>query len=189
MEELSRHGVRVEGWQRAFERAQSEHQELSRQGSAQRFAGGLADRSERTVRLHTATHLLGGALRAVLGDHVHQRGSNITEQRLRFDFSHDRRLSDEELSEVERIVNQAIARDIDVRRLELPRAEAEALGAEQEFGHRYPEIVSVYVIGQLSKEFCGGPHVRRTGQVGRFRILKQESSGASVRRIKATVED
>jgi alanyl-tRNA synthetase len=189
VEELSRNGVTVERWQDDFELAQSEHQQRSRDGSAQRFAGGLADRSERTVRLHTATHLLGGALRAVLGEHVHQRGSNITEERLRFDFSHDGRLTDAQLGEVERIVNQAITDDVEVRRLELPRAEAEALGAEQEFGHRYPEVVSVYVIDDLSAEFCGGPHVPRTGQVGRFRILTQEASGAGVRRIRATVED
>jgi alanyl-tRNA synthetase len=189
VEELSRHGVTVQHWEREFDLAQSEHQRRSRQGSAQRFAGGLADRSERAVRLHTATHLLGGALRAVLGDHVHQRGSNITDQRLRFDFSHDGRLTDAQVAEVERIVNEAITDDVEVRRLELPRAEAEALGAEQEFGHRYPDVVSVYVIGELSKEFCGGPHVPRTGQVGRFCILKQESSGAGVRRIKATVDD
>lgn len=188
VEELSRLGAGVGGWQREFERAQSEHRDRSRQGSARRFAGGLGDRSERAVRMHTATHLLGGALRQVLGDHVHQRGSNITTERLRFDFSHHGRLSEGQLEEVERIVNEAVARDLEVRRLELPRSEAEALGAEQEFGHRYPELVSVYVIGELSKELCGGPHVSRTGQVGRFHILRQESSGAGVRRIRATVE-
>jgi alanyl-tRNA synthetase len=125
----------------------------------------------------------------VLGAHVHQRGSNITEERLRFDFSHDSRLSDQELAAVETLVNQAVADDLDVTRLELPRDQAEALGAEREFGQRYPETVTVYTIGEISKEFCGGPHVQRTGQIGPFRLLKQESSSAGVRRIRATVDD
>lgn len=188
-EELSRHGVDVADWQRAFGAAEQAHQQISRKGAQQRFAGGLADRSDRTVRLHTATHLLGSALRQVLGAHVHQRGSNITEERLRFDFSHDSRLSDQELAAVETLVNQAVADDLDVTRLELPRDQAEALGAEREFGQRYPETVTVYTIGEISKEFCGGPHVQRTGQIGPFRLLKQESSSAGVRRIRATVDD
>jgi alanyl-tRNA synthetase len=139
------------------------------------------------VRLHTATHLLGGALRQVLGDHVHQRGSNITDERLRFDFSHDARLTDEQLARVQEIVNRAIDEDIPVVGEAMPRDQADRLGAEREFGHRYPDVVSVYTIGELSKEFCGGPHVPSTGAVGCFRILKQESSGAGVRRIRATV--
>ena len=188
-EELSRHGLTVGAWQQEFGNAQGAHQQLSRHGAEQRFAGGLADRSDRTVRLHTATHLLGGALRQVLGAHVHQRGSNITEERLRFDFSHDGRLSDQQLTDIETLVNQAIEDDIEVTRLELPREQADALGAEREFGQRYPETVTIYVIGEISKEFCGGPHVPRTGQIGPFRLLKQESSGAGVRRIRATIDD
>jgi alanyl-tRNA synthetase len=189
VEELSRHGIAVSRWQQEFSDAHAAHQQISRHGAERRFAGGLADRTDRTVRLHTATHLLGGALRQVLGDHVHQRGSNITDERLRFDFSHAERLSDQQLTDVETLVNQTIADDIEVARIELPREEAEALGAEREFGQRYPETVTVYVIGDISKEFCGGPHVSRTSQIGRFHLLKQESSGAGVRRIRATIDD
>jgi alanyl-tRNA synthetase len=187
IEELRRLGVSVGDWQPGFAEAQRRHVSRSQAGSGSRFAGGLETHSDRAVRLHTATHLLNGALRQVLGDHVHQRGSNITDERLRFDFSHDRRLSDEELARVTEIVNQAIADDLPVARRAMPRDEADALGAEREFGQRYPDVVSVYTIGDLSAEFCGGPHVDRTGEVGRFRILKQESSGAGVRRIRATV--
>ena len=188
IEELRRRGVDVGDWQTEFEQSQRRHQARSQAGSGQRFAGGLATRSDRAVRLHTATHLLGGALRRVLGDHVHQRGSNITDERLRFDFSHDTCLSDAELEQVSEIVNQAIDDDLPVEMHSMSRDEADRLGAEREFGHRYPDIVSVYTIGDLSAELCGGPHVARTSEVGRFRILKQESSGAGVRRIRATVE-
>ena len=180
-------GVDPGDWSPGFERAQHRHQQRSQTGAEERFAGGLADHSERAVRLHTATHLLGGALRQVLGDHVHQRGSNITDERLRFDFSHDARLTDEQLARVQEIVNRAVDEDIPVVGEAMPRDQADRLGAEREFGHRYPDVVSVYTIGELSKEFCGGPHVPSTGAVGRFRILKQESSGAGVRRIRATV--
>ncbi len=124
----------------------------------------------------------------MLGDHVHQRGSNITDERLRFDFSHGERLTADELSRVEALVNAWIDDGLDVERLELPREEAEALGAEHEFGARYPDVVSVYVIGP-SKEYCGGPHVSNTRSVGRFRVLKQEASSAGVRRLKATVDE
>jgi alanyl-tRNA synthetase len=187
IEELRRDGVDLGDWRASFERAQTRHQQRSRAGAGERFAGGLADHSPRAVRLHTATHLLGGALRQVLGDHVHQRGSHITDERLRFDFSHDGRLTDEQLARVERIVNDAIDDDIPVVMQEMPRDQADRLGAEREFGHRYPDVVSVYTIGELSAEFCGGPHVPSTAAVGRFEILKQESSGTGVRRIRATV--
>ena len=188
IEELRRRGVDVGSWQPEFVESQRRHHARSQAGSGQRFAGGLATRSDRAVRLHTATHLLGGALRRVLGNHVHQRGSNITDDRLRFDFSHDARVSDAELELVSEIVNQAIDDDLPVEMHSMPRDDADRLGAEREFGHRYPDIVSVYTIGDLSAEFCGGPHVARTSEVGRFRILKQESSGAGIRRIRATVE-
>jgi alanyl-tRNA synthetase len=188
VEELRRRDVSVPEWQTAFTDAQRRHVARSQAGAGTRFAGGLETRSERAVRLHTATHLLGGALRRVLGDHVHQRGSNITDERLRFDFSHDGRLSDEQLAAVAEIVNEAIDEDLPVSQRSMPREEADSLGAEREFGQRYPDVVSVYTIGDLSSEFCGGPHVAHTGEVGRFRILKQEASGAGVRRIRATVE-
>jgi alanyl-tRNA synthetase len=189
VEELRGHGIDVLDWEPGFEHARGEHRDRSRHGAARRFAGGLSDpRSERVVRMHTATHLLGAALRQVLGRHVHQRGSNITEERLRFDFSHDRRLTEAELRQVEQIIREQIAAAHPVLRLEMPQEEASRLGAEREFGSVYPEVVSVYVIDEFSKEFCAGPHVADTRQVGHFRILKQESAGAGVRRIRATVE-
>ncbi len=182
-------GIEVPGWQPDFEAAWLGHRERSRDGSARRFAGGLSDpRSERVVGMHTATHLLGAALRHVLGDHVHQRGSNITEERLRFDFSHERPLTEPQLRRVEHVVREQISAAHPVLRLEMSLEEANELGAEQEVGSVYPTPVSVYVFGEFSKEFCAGPHVADTGQAGRFRILKQESSGADVRRIRATVE-
>jgi alanyl-tRNA synthetase len=189
IEELRGHGIEVPDWEPGFEHARRDHRDRSRSGSDRRFAGGLSDpRSERVVRMHTATHLLGAALRQVLGGHVHQRGSNITEERLRFDFSHDRRLTEPELREVERVIRDQIAAAHPVQRLEMPEEEASRLGAEREFGSVYPPVVSVYVIDEFSKEFCAGPHVADTSQVGYFRILKQESAGAGVRRIRATVE-
>jgi alanyl-tRNA synthetase len=138
--------------------------------------------------MHTATHLLGAALREVLGAHVHQRGSNITDQRLRFDFSHSGRLTDKQLACVQAVVNAKITEGLDVERLVLPRAEAEMLGAEHEFGAVYPDEVSVFVVGEFSKESCRGPHVQNTREIGRFRIVNQTSSGAGVRRIRAVLE-
>src|SRR3954468_4145381 len=174
VEELRAHGVEPHDWRAEFERGRREHQERSRRGSEQRFSGGLADAgSQRVVLMHTATHLLGAALREVLGDHVHQRGSNITEHRLRFDFSHPERPTDEQLARVQQIVNAKITDGLDVERLVLPREEAEMLGAEREFGSVYPDVVSVYVIGEFSKEFCGGPHVQNTRQIGLFRIINR----------------
>ena len=175
-----------------FEKSQEAHQEKSKAGAEQKFAGGLADHSEAVVRQHTATHLLLAALRDVLGDHVKQRGSNITAERLRFDFSHDEKLTDEQRNQVEALVNEWIREDLPVTRQEMPREAAEKLGAQAEFGHKYPDVVSVYKIGdpgkEVSIEFCGGPHVERTAQIGRFTLKKQESVGAGVRRIKAVIE-
>ncbi|MEJ7660502.1 MAG: alanine--tRNA ligase-related protein [Hymenobacter sp.] len=174
-------------WNTSFK----EHQATSRAGAEQKFAGGLADDSEQTVKLHTATHLLNAALRDVLGDHVKQRGSNITAERLRFDFSHPQKLAEEETNQVEALVNQWIKEDLPVTRREMPLAEAERIGAQMEFGHKYPDVVSVYFVGNPesahSKEFCGGPHVERTGVIGEFKLGKQESVGAGVRQVKATV--
>ncbi|MSU76385.1 alanine--tRNA ligase, partial [Patescibacteria group bacterium] len=164
----------------------------SRAGAEQKFAGGLADHSEPVVRQHTATHLLLAALRDVLGDGIKQRGSNITKERLRFDFSYPEKLTDEQRNQVEALVNEWIKEDLPVVRKEMPREEAERLGAQMEFGHKYPDVVSVYFIGEpdsaRSMEFCGGPHVEHTGEIGTFTLKKQESVGAGVRRIKAVIK-
>ncbi|MBI4068244.1 alanine--tRNA ligase [Candidatus Kaiserbacteria bacterium] len=174
-----------------FKREMEKHQELSRAGSEQKFKGGLADASEATTRLHTAHHLLLKALQIVLGPHVKQRGSNITAERLRIDFSHGEKMTSEQLSEVERIVNEKIKEDLPVVHTEMPKEEAEKLGAEHEFGAKYPDKVSIYSVGSLdntfSIEFCGGPHVTHTGVLGTFKIQKEEASSAGIRRIKAAL--
>lgn len=175
--------VDTEGFYRKFR----EHQEKSRQGAAGKFAGGLADHSEQTARLHTATHLLNGALRAVLGEEISQRGSNITPQRLRFDFSFGRKVTAQELAQVEEIVNQAIEKKIDVIMEEMTSQEAYAAGAVGVFSDKYGERVKVYTIPGYSKEICGGPHAGNTGELGSFRIIKEEASSAGVRRIKAVI--
>ena len=164
------------------------HQELSRSVSAGTFKSGIADHSEKTTRLHTATHLLNEALRRVLGSEVKQRGSNITPERLRFDFNFPRKLTDEEIRKVENVVNKKISDGLDVKRHEMSLKDALKSGAQSEFGARYPEIVSVYTIGNFSKEICTGPHVRNTKEIGKFKIIKEESSAAGIRRIKAVVE-
>ncbi|MBI5405448.1 alanine--tRNA ligase [Candidatus Kaiserbacteria bacterium] len=171
------------------------HQALSRAGAVQKFAGGLADHAEQTVRYHTAHHLLLKALQIVLGPDVHQRGSNITSGRLRIDFSWGAKMTPEQIAAVEKIVNEKIAEQIPVIRTDMKRDEAKKLGAEREFGASYPDTVSVYSIGPLegafSIEFCGGPHVENTGELGagkRFKIVKEETSSAGVRRIKAVLE-
>ncbi len=173
-----------------------EHQVLSRAGAAQKFAGGLADQAEQTVRYHTAHHLLLKALQIVLGSDVHQRGSNITSERLRIDFSYGAKMTDEQKTTVEKIVNEKIAAALPVIRTDMKKEEAEKLGAEHEFGASYPDIVSVYSVGPLdnafSIEFCGGPHVSNTSELGadgrHFKILKEEASSAGVRRIKAVLQ-
>jgi len=179
-----------------------EHQALSRAGAAQKFAGGLADAAEQTVRYHTAHHLLLKALQKVLGPEVHQRGSNITAERLRLDFSYGAKMTDEQKAEVEKIVNEKIAEELPVIRTVLPKTGAERLNAEHEFGANYPEQVSVYSIGPkdatqdepkfveaFSIEFCGGPHVANTRELaGTFKILKEEASSSGVRRIKAVLQ-
>ncbi len=175
-----------------FDREMAEHQEKSRAGAEQKFKGGLGGTSDKIIRSHTAHHLLLAALRKVLGEHVHQRGSNITDERIRIDFAHDAKMTDEQKSEVEKLVNEWIAQDLPMQRVEMPRAEAEKIGAEMEFGVKYPDLVSVYFIGDnldsaISKEFCGGPHIKRTGLIGSFKIQKEEASSAGVRRIKAII--
>lgn len=175
--------VDMEGFQRKYQ----EHQEKSRQGSAGKFAGGLADRSEQTARLHTATHLLNGALRKVLGDQVSQRGSNITSERLRFDFSFDRKMTREELEQVACLVNEAIEKQIDVVMEELPLQDAYESGAVGVFTGKYEDIVKVYTIPGYSREICGGPHAKNTRELVSFKIVKEEASSAGVRRIKAVI--
>ena len=164
------------------------HQELSHQGADQKFKGGLADHSEQTARLHTATHLLHAALRKVLGDEVAQKGSNITAERLRFDFSFGRKMTPEEIQEVERLVNLAIDAKAPVVCEEMTVPEAKAKGAIGLFESKYGERVRTYKMGEFSFEICGGPHAENTGDLGSFKIQKEESSSAGVRRIKATIQ-
>ena len=165
-----------------------QHQLTSQAGAEQRFKGGLADHSEQTARLHTATHLLHAALRKVLGPEVAQKGSNITAERLRFDFSFGRRMTPEELAEVERLVNEAIQSHTPVTCEEMTVSDAKAHGAIGLFESKYGELVKVYTMGPYSKEICGGPHAQNTGDLGSFHIKKEESSSAGVRRIKAVIE-
>ena len=169
-----------------------EHSEKSRLGSEKKFKGGLADTSEMSLKYHTATHLLHQALRDVLGNEVQQKGSNITPERLRFDFAFGRKMTDEEKRKVENAVNDVIAKKLPVQKVILPKAEAEKTGALHFFGEKYGDEVSVYFVGNsietaYSKEFCGGPHVTNIGGLGTFRIAKEEAVSAGVRRIKATL--
>lgn len=166
-----------------------EHQEKSRTASAGKFKGGLAGNSEVETKYHTATHLLNAALKVVVGPDVHQKGSNITDERMRFDFSCDHKLSDEEKQKAEELVNQWISEGLDVVVEEMPKEEAIASGAECMFIEKYPDIVTVYSIGDVSKELCGGPHVKNTSELGLFKIKKEEASSAGVRRIKAVLEE
>ena len=176
--------VDEEGFQKAFK----EHQEKSHAGAEQKFKGGLADNSEATSRLHTATHLLLAALKEVLGDKgIRQKGSNITAERLRFDFNFDRPLTLEEKSEIEKYVNRVISEKVDIICEEMPIDEARKSGAEGSFSERYGENVKVYTIGKYSKEICGGPHAKNTYELGNFQIQKEQSSSSGVRRIKAVI--
>lgn len=171
-----------------FDKLFKEHQEKSRLGSEQKFKGGLAEQNEITTAYHTATHLLHQALRNVLGDHVKQSGSNITTERLRFDFSHPEKMTAEQIKQVEDIVNEQIKRDLTVVSEEMPLEEAKKSGAIGLFENKYGDTVKVYTIGDFSKEICGGPHVKHTGELGHFKIKKEESSSAGIRRIKAILE-
>jgi len=177
----------------SFDGEFKKHQEISRAGLEKQFTGGLADHQPATIKLHTANHLLLAALKTVLGPAVKQRGSNITAERLRFDFSYPQKLTDEQKRQVEELVNQKIKEDLMVVQREMTREEAEKLGAEMEFGQKYGERVTVYFIEDekgdvFSKEFCVGPHVERTGELGRFRIVKEEAVAAGIRRLKAVLE-
>jgi len=177
-------GVDEEGFHEEFKK----HQELSRTASGGMFKGGLADAGEKSAQLHTATHLLLAALRKVLGEHVFQKGSNITAERLRFDFSHDKKMTPEEIQQVEKLVNVAISKDIPVKCEEMTLEEAQKEGAMGVFGEKYGDKVKVYSILDLSREICGGPHANATGELGKFKITKEEASSAGVRRIKAVLE-
>lgn len=172
-----------------FEALFKEHQEKSRAGSEAKFKGGLADHSEKTTAYHTATHLLHKALQIVLGEHATQKGSNLTAERLRFDFANPQKVTKEELQRVEDIVNEQIKRDLVVTCEEMSLEEAQAAGATGLFAAKYGDKVKVYTIGDFSKEICGGPHVERTGNMGRFKIKKEEGVAAGIRRIKAVLEE
>lgn len=188
----------------AFKELMKKHSELSRSGSEQKFKGGLADASEATTRLHTTHHLLLKALQIVLGDHVKQRGSNITSERLRIDFSHGEKMTDEQKKEVERIVNERIKEHLPMTRSTMRKEEAEKLNAQHEFGAKYPDVVSVYSLGPVgateedpqfdkafSIEFCGGPHITNTAEIekgGTFKIQKEEAVAAGIRRIKGILQ-
>lgn len=164
------------------------HQEKSRLGSEQKFKGGLAEQNDTTIAYHTATHLLNAALKVVLGPETHQRGSNITTERMRFDFNCDHKLTDEEKQKTEDLVNEWIKEALPVTVEEMSKEEAVKSGAECMFIEKYPDIVTVYSIGNVSKELCGGPHVKNTSEIGKFKIKKEEASSAGVRRIKAVIE-
>lgn len=179
--------------EKEYEEEFKKHQDLSRTASAGQFKGGLASHSEKIVRLHTATHLMNAALRQVLGEGVWQKGSNITEERTRFDFTHDKKMTPEEISAVEVLVNDWIARDLKVKREMMSLEEARNLGAIGVFGEKYADTVSIYTVYDpstnevVSREFCGGPHVEHTGIIGHFKIQKEEASSSGVRRIKGVV--
>ena len=176
--------VDADGFKEEFEK----HQQVSRASADKRFGSGLADTAEATVKLHTATHLLNEALRRVLGREIYQKGSNITQERLRFDFNFDRKLTEEEIREVEDLVNLQIKRALPVRRIETTLDEAKRMGSQAVFEQKYGEKVSVYSIGDFSTELCSGPHVRNTAELGRFKIVKEEGISAGVRRIRAVLE-
>ena len=176
--------VDIEGFKEKFQ----EHQKKSREGSQGKFKGGLAATGEIETKYHTATHLLNAALKRVLGPHVHQKGSNITQERMRFDFSHDAKMTDEEKKKAEDLVNEYINMAIPLEKFEMKKEDALKLGAEAMFIEKYGDVVTVYKIGDVSLELCGGPHVSNTSELGKFKIVKEEASSAGVRRIKAILE-
>jgi alanyl-tRNA synthetase len=171
-----------------FYEESEKHQQVSKASADKRFGSGLADKAEATVRLHTATHLLNEALRRVLGKEIFQKGSNITQERLRFDFNFDRKLTDEEIKAVEDMVNEQIRKALPVKRIETTLDEAIKMGSQAVFEDKYGENVSVYSIGDFSTELCSGPHVKNTRELGRFKIIKEEGISAGVRRIRAILE-
>jgi len=186
IEEASERDITVD--EVGFQEKMKEHQEKSRAGSEGKFKGGLSGNSEIETKYHTATHLLNAALKKVIGPDVHQLGSNITVERLRFDFPCDHKMTDEEKAQVEALVNAWIDEAIDVTHETMPKQEAIDSGAECKFIDKYPDVVTVYKIGDISMELCGGPHVKNTSEIGKFKIKKEEASSAGVRRIKAVIE-
>ena len=171
-----------------FNKEFKEHQEISRAGMEKKFKGGLADTGEQVVKYHTTTHLLLAALREILGPEIYQKGSNITAERLRFDFNYPEKLSEEQIKKVEDLVNQKIQENITVEMMELPKNEALKIAKISFDPSKYGDIVKVYKIGDFSIELCGGPHVEKTGALGSFKIIKEESSGAGIRRIRAVLK-
>ena len=176
-------GIDIKEFNRLFEI----HQQKSRAGSEQKFKGGLAEQNKETIAYHTATHLLNAALKKVLGGDTHQKGSNITTERMRFDFNCDHKLTDEEKAKIEEVVNDWIKAGLDVKCEEMKKEDAVKSGAECMFIEKYPDIVTVYTIGDVSKELCGGPHVKNTSELGKFKIKKEEASSSGIRRIKAVL--
>ena len=179
-------GIKID--KKEFEKEFKKHQKLSRVGAEKRFKGGLADSSEESKRLHTATHLLNEALRKVISKDIMQKGSNITPERLRFDFNFDRKLTADEIKKVEDLVNKKIKEAIPVEKEEMSLEEAKKKNAQGVFEHKYADHVSVYSVGDFSTEICGGPHVKNTKEIGKFKIIKEESSASGIRRIKAVLE-
>ncbi len=184
-------GIKVDS--ESFKKELSKHQDLSRAGAEQKFKGGLGGTGIKETRYHTATHLLNAALRKVLGSHISQKGSNITAERMRFDFAHPQKMTDDEKKQVEDLVNEKIKAGLAVSYKEMPKDEAEKTGAVHAFGDKYGDIVKVYTVGDerteiFSREFCGGPHVENTSELGNFKIQKEEAVSAGVRRIKAVLE-
>ncbi len=186
-EELARE-KNIEIDKKGFEKAIKKHQEVSRAGAENKFGGVGKEAGLEEAKLHTATHLMHQALREVLGDHVKQMGSDITSQRLRFDFSHTAKMTQQEINKVEKIVNQKIKQDLEVKKEEMDYKDAIKSGALAFFKEKYPEKVSVYSIGGFSKEICAGPHIKHTSELGKFKIIKEESSGAGIRRLRAILE-
>jgi alanyl-tRNA synthetase len=188
-EELDRSGkpYEKEALNSSFLTLLSSHQDKSRTASAGKFKGGLADHSEQSTKYHTANHIMLEAMRRILGPHVEQRGSNITQERLRFDFSHPDKLTPEQIKQIEDLANEQIARNLDVHYEEMTVPEAKAIGATGVFEHKYGDKVKVYFIGDFSKEICGGPHVENTKGMGKLKITKEEASSAGVRRVKAVL--
>ena len=187
--ELTKEMAEEEGLEideKAFEKEFDHHREISRAGAKKKF-GGVGEWGDKVAPHHTATHLLHKALQQVLGDHVQQAGSDLTPERLRFDFSHSQKMTEEEIRKVEEIVNQKIKEEIEVQMEEIPYEKAIKSGALAFFKEKYPKTVKVYSIGNFSKEICAGPHVKNTNEIGQFKIIKEKASGAGVRRIKAVL--